>query len=59
MEVQREDQRSAVIVLSPREARTAAAIFERFFPADENGPGATEICGAAEQLVERLRRGEE
>jgi gluconate 2-dehydrogenase alpha chain len=38
-----EEQRSALIVLNPREARTAAAIFERFFPADENGPGATEI----------------
>ena len=32
-----------MIVLNPHEARTAAAIFERFFPADENGPGATEI----------------
>ncbi|MDQ5817319.1 MAG: gluconate 2-dehydrogenase subunit 3 family protein, partial [Actinomycetota bacterium] len=38
-----EEQRSALIVLNSREARTAAAIFERFFPADENGPGATEI----------------
>ena len=31
---------SALIVLNPYEARTAAAIFERFFPADEIGPGA-------------------
>ncbi len=38
-----EEQTSALIVLNPREARTAAAIFERFFPADENGPGAREI----------------
>jgi gluconate 2-dehydrogenase alpha chain len=29
--------------LNPHEGRTAAALFERFFPADENGPGATEI----------------
>jgi gluconate 2-dehydrogenase alpha chain len=33
----------ALISLNPYEARTAAAIFERLFPADENGPGATEI----------------
>ncbi|MDP9457306.1 MAG: gluconate 2-dehydrogenase subunit 3 family protein [Actinomycetota bacterium] len=32
-----------MISLNPHQARTAAAIFERFFPADENGPGATEI----------------
>jgi gluconate 2-dehydrogenase alpha chain len=38
-----EGQRSALIVLNPHEARTAAAIFERLFPADENGPGAAEI----------------
>src|SRR5271166_2303731 len=31
------------ISLNPREARTVAIIFERMFPADENGPGATEI----------------
>jgi gluconate 2-dehydrogenase alpha chain len=33
----------AVASLSPYEARTAAAIFERLFPADEAGPGATGI----------------
>jgi gluconate 2-dehydrogenase alpha chain len=33
----------ALVALGPREARTAAALFERFFPTDENGPGATEI----------------
>jgi gluconate 2-dehydrogenase alpha chain len=36
-------QTSALLVLTPYEARTAAAVFERLFPADENGPGATEI----------------
>jgi gluconate 2-dehydrogenase alpha chain len=33
----------AVTSLSQYEARTAAAIFERLFPADEHGPGATRI----------------
>jgi gluconate 2-dehydrogenase alpha chain len=33
----------AVTSLSPYEARTGAAVFERLFPADEHGPGATEI----------------
>lgn len=37
------DLPSALISLNPYEARTAAAIFERMFPADENGPGAIEI----------------
>src|SRR5829696_4842736 len=32
-----------LITLRPVEARTAAALFERLFPADENGPGAREI----------------
>src|SRR6059058_5252312 len=32
-----------LIALNPYEARTAAAVFERLFPADESGPGATEI----------------
>jgi gluconate 2-dehydrogenase alpha chain len=36
-------QTSALLVLTPYEARTAAALFERLFPADEHGPGATEI----------------
>jgi gluconate 2-dehydrogenase alpha chain len=34
---------SALLVLTPYEARTAAALFERLFPADEHAPGATEI----------------
>ena len=33
----------ALLSLNPYEARTAAAIFERLFPADAHGPGATEI----------------
>jgi gluconate 2-dehydrogenase alpha chain len=37
------EQPAALIALNPYEARTAAAIFERLFPADENGPGAIEI----------------
>lgn len=39
----REISPSALIALSPYEARTAAVIFERLFPADEDGPGAVEI----------------
>ncbi|MDQ4127308.1 MAG: gluconate 2-dehydrogenase subunit 3 family protein [Actinomycetota bacterium] len=31
---------TGLISLNPHEGRTAAALFERFFPADENGPGA-------------------
>jgi gluconate 2-dehydrogenase alpha chain len=34
---------AALLTLNSYEARTAAAIFERMFPADEHGPGATEI----------------
>ena len=37
----------ALLTLNPHEARTADAIFERIFPADENGPGATEIGAVA------------
>jgi gluconate 2-dehydrogenase alpha chain len=33
----------SLITLNPHEARTAQAIFERLFPADDNGPGATDI----------------
>ena len=33
----------ALLTLNPYEARTAAAVFERLFPRDEYGPGATEI----------------
>jgi len=38
-----ERRTSALLVLTPYEARTATAIFERLFPGDEHGPGATEI----------------
>lgn len=38
-----QNRTSPLMVLNPHEGRTAAALFERFFPADENGPGATEI----------------
>ncbi|HZA90975.1 MAG TPA: gluconate 2-dehydrogenase subunit 3 family protein, partial [Solirubrobacterales bacterium] len=38
-----EGQTPALLILTPYEARTAAAAFERLFPADENGPGATGI----------------
>src|SRR5438552_5877408 len=34
----------ALISLNPYEARTAAAVFERLFPADEHAAGATEIA---------------
>ena len=33
----------ATTSLSRYEARTAAAVFERLFPADEHGPGAADI----------------
>ena len=36
-------QTLALLSLNPHEGRTAAAIFERLFPAHENGPGATDI----------------
>jgi gluconate 2-dehydrogenase alpha chain len=32
-----------LVAFNRHEARTAAALFERMFPADENGPSATEI----------------
>jgi gluconate 2-dehydrogenase alpha chain len=38
-----EERTPALLTLSPYEARTLAVIFERLFPADEFGPGATEI----------------
>src|SRR4051812_38401018 len=31
------------VSLNPVEARTAVALFERLFPEDANGPGATQI----------------
>src|SRR3954470_10420157 len=37
------DLPAALIALNPYEARTASALFERLFPADGHGPGATEI----------------
>src|SRR4051794_37784289 len=33
----------AFVSLNPNEARAAAALFERLFPEDGNGPGATQI----------------
>jgi len=38
-----EERTPALLTLTPYEARTASAVFDRLFPADENGPGATEI----------------
>ena len=38
-----EDGSPVLLSLNPNEARTATALLERIFPADENGPGATEI----------------
>src|SRR5215211_6893749 len=38
-----ERESAALITLNATEARAAAALFERLFPADENGPGATRI----------------
>src|SRR5918999_212333 len=38
-----ERQTSTLLVLTPYEARTAAAVFERLFPTGESSPGAIEI----------------
>jgi hypothetical protein len=38
-----ERQTSTLLVLTPYEARTAAAVFERLFPTDESSPGALDI----------------
>lgn len=38
-----QERTPALISLNPHEGRTAAALFERFFPSDENSPGATGI----------------
>src|SRR5829696_8852386 len=56
-----------LIALNPHEGRTAAAIFERIFPADENGPGAREtgvlayvdraLAGAYREEAESYRLG--
>jgi gluconate 2-dehydrogenase subunit 3-like protein len=42
-----------LLVFTPAEARTLSAMLERLFPADENGPGATEI-GALDYLDRAL-----
>jgi hypothetical protein len=62
-----EERAPALLALNPHEARTAAALFERIFPADENGPGAQEIgvvayvdralAGAYRDRVETYRLG--
>src|SRR5215217_6999807 len=38
-----EGRASTLLVFTPYEARTVAALFERLFPSDENGPGAIGI----------------
>src|SRR4028119_2517031 len=62
-----EEQMPALISLNADEARTAAAVFERLFPANEDGPGATQIgvlayvdralAGAYHDKVEAYRVG--
>ena len=61
------DHVSALITFNPHEGRTAAAIFERLFPADETGAGAIDIgvvayvdralSGPYADLVEEYRLG--
>jgi gluconate 2-dehydrogenase alpha chain len=61
------DRGAALMALNPFEARTATAIFERLFPADEQTPGATEIgvldyvdhalAGAYRDKIETYRLG--
>jgi gluconate 2-dehydrogenase alpha chain len=56
-----------LVAFNRHEARTAAALFERMFPADEKGPGATEIgvvpyldgalAGAYADMIEPYRLG--
>ena len=46
---------TGLVALNPHEGRTAAALFERIFPADESGPSATEIGVLA--YVDRARSG--
>jgi gluconate 2-dehydrogenase alpha chain len=56
-----------LIALNSHEGRTSAALFERLFPADEHGPGATEIgvltyvdsalTGAYSDCIETYRLG--
>ncbi len=62
-----EGRSPALTTLNSHEARTAAAVFERLFPADEHGPGAIEIgaltyvdralVGAYRDKVETYRLG--
>ncbi|HEV2743416.1 MAG TPA: gluconate 2-dehydrogenase subunit 3 family protein, partial [Rubrobacter sp.] len=62
-----EEQMPALISLNADEARVAAAVFERLFPADGSGPGATQIgvlayldqalAGAYHDRVEAYRVG--
>jgi gluconate 2-dehydrogenase alpha chain len=62
-----EGRAPALTTLNSHEARTAAAVFERLFPADEHGPGASEIgvliyvdralAGAYRDKVETYRLG--
>ncbi len=62
-----QERTSPLMILNPHEGRTAAVLFERFFPADESGPGATEIgvltyvdralSGAYRERVEAYRLG--
>ena len=35
---------SALLTLTPHEARTAGAVFDRLFPADENCPGLQRLA---------------
>ena len=49
------DDISNLLALTFDEARTVAAIFERFFPNDANGPGAREI--GAHQYLDRALAG--
>jgi gluconate 2-dehydrogenase alpha chain len=58
---------SPLITLNRNEVRTATALFERLFPADETGPGATEIgvvpyldralAGPYRELADKYRLG--
>src|SRR2546423_12234906 len=61
------DDQSVLLALSAHEARTAAAVFERLFPASAGEPGATDIgvvtyidralAGAYDDKLEVYRRG--
>src|SRR5919107_3668704 len=62
-----ERQTSTLLVLTPYEARTSAAVFERLFPTDESSPGAIEmgvltyldlaLAGAYQDKAEAYRLG--